>query len=438
MNFWVKRLKPILFILTLIFIVLITDWVYFHGRIYPGVYFNNIHLGGKSWQEAAAILKEYEVTLSLPEGRLVPVRLTQVGITINEFTMTTNAYLKGRTQPWPLSCTDRLKLILKKSRLAAIYELDEMDMQSSLALLSSSLAKLPKEAKINAANGSITIMPEEAGYTVEVNTVRHAILDYLKSPRESAKIHIPVQFEQPLVTVSFLHENNIRALRGEFTTTFDATQVERSHNIRLAAKTIDNQMIEDGDVFSLNDFLGDTTPEKGYKKAPIIVGDNLVPGYGGGLCQVSTTLYNAALLAGLTITERHPHGMAVPYVPPGRDATIAYPGKDLKVKNTTGQPILITAKTTETDLTFSIFGAPFNDEVIIETKTLKVYMPPTRYRFDPNLPPGEQKLVEGEPGYLVEARRIFRRKNGETYSEELSRDSYTPYPIVIYQGPGRS
>ncbi len=432
-----KRNRQIILIIfcSVILTVLIADLLFFRQRIYPGVFYNHIHLGGKSWQAAVNLLQNFSLTLGLPAGRLVTVSLEELGIKLQTQVMLTEAFRCGRNKKWPFSIFERAGLILKPRRLLSVYEIDREKMAACLGRLGRSLAQPPRDAKITVYNDMAIITPEKAGYNLREDALREALLHYLGSHMPPGVLSVPVEPVPPGLTAAFLQEKNISSLRGTFTTTFDAVQEERSHNIRLAAGILHNSIIEPGEIFSINAVIGDTTPEKGYKKAPVIVGEELVPGYGGGLCQVSTTLYNAALLAGLEIVERHPHGMTVPYVPPGRDATIAYPGKDLKFKNTTGRTLLLTAAVGANDLTFSLFGKPSETEVVIETTILKISMPPTRYRTDPELPPGGERLVDGEPGYLVEFRRSFVHKGRILKTEILSVDSYAPYPSIIYRAP---
>lgn len=115
----------------------------------------------------------------------------------------------------------------------------------------------------------------------------------------------------------------------------------RLHNILLSTEALNNTLLLPGEVLSFQETVGPPVPDRGYQLAPIIVGGEVVPGYGGGICQTATTLYNAALLAELEIVERHRHSMPIDYVPPGMDATIAYDSLDLKIKNNQATPIIV-------------------------------------------------------------------------------------------------
>jgi putative cell wall-binding protein len=142
---------------------------------------------------------------------------------------------------------------------------------------------------------------------------------------------------------------------AQYTTYFDANQVNRTVNIRLATKALDGKRLAPGEQFSFNKSVGERTAEAGYKEALIIEGDVFTPGLGGGICQVSSTLYNAAVLANLEIVERHHHTLPISYVPPGQDATVAYPTLDFKFKNTTGATLLIRSSVEGGTLTFKLY-----------------------------------------------------------------------------------
>lgn len=131
---------------------------------------------------------------------------------------------------------------------------------------------------------------------------------------------------------------------------------DRVHNIKIASEEIDHTVLEPGDVFSFNDALGKRTDDKGYEKAPIMLGNgDKGEGTGGGICQLSTTLYNAALKADLEIVERHRHSEPIPYVEEGKDATVVYGSKDLRFKNTRDYPIEILVSVSEEKVTVKLY-----------------------------------------------------------------------------------
>lgn len=144
---------------------------------------------------------------------------------------------------------------------------------------------------------------------------------------------------------------------GQYLTYFNANNKQRSYNIFLAAEAINNQVVFPGQTFSFNRVVGKRTAQKGYLPAPVIVKGELSEGIGGGICQVSSTLYNAVDNSGLRIVERYSHSKSVRYVPKGRDATVSWYGPDFRFKNKYNQPILIKAKVYEGKLIVSIFSS---------------------------------------------------------------------------------
>lgn len=147
----------------------------------------------------------------------------------------------------------------------------------------------------------------------------------------------------------------IPLLIAQYSTRFDSTQRNRTVNVRLAAKALDGKLLAPGEQFSFNKSVGIRIAEAGYKEALIIQGNKFIPGLGGGVCQVSSTLYNVVLLAHLKVIERHPHSLPVSYVPRGKDATVSYPILDLKFKNSTDRYLLIRSFVEGNTLTFKLF-----------------------------------------------------------------------------------
>ncbi|MHB8126164.1 MAG: cell wall-binding repeat-containing protein [Desulfitobacteriaceae bacterium] len=149
-------------------------------------------------------------------------------------------------------------------------------------------------------------------------------------------------------------------LIAQYSTYFDSTLVNRTENIRLAAKALDGKLLAPGELFSFNESVGERTAKAGYKEALIIVGNNFTPGLGGGVCQVSSNLYNAVILAHLEILERYRHSLPVDYVPPGQDATVSFPILDFRFRNSRDTYLLIRSFVEGNTLTFQLYGKAEN------------------------------------------------------------------------------
>ncbi|MGM0873243.1 MAG: VanW family protein [Bacillota bacterium] len=172
----------------------------------------------------------------------------------------------------------------------------------------------------------------------------------------SDTIEMPLQTLYPKVDSELLA--SIRTKRiSQFITYFNSRNKERSHNIYLASEAINNYVVFPGETFSFNTVVGNRTVDRGYLPAPIIVKGELSEGVGGGICQVSSTLYNAVDRAGVKIIERYSHSRRVPYVPPNRDATVSWYGPDFTFKNRYNQPLLIRSKVVGGQLIIVIFSS---------------------------------------------------------------------------------
>lgn len=149
---------------------------------------------------------------------------------------------------------------------------------------------------------------------------------------------------------SSVNENEI----SKYTTILYNKEENRVHNIKTAAKKLNHSVVEPGEVFSFNETIGERTSERGYRKASILVDGEKKTGTGGGVCQISSTLYNAALQVDMEILERHKHSKEVPYVPEGKDAAVVYGSKDFRFKNTKDYPVEILITVTEDEVQITL------------------------------------------------------------------------------------
>lgn len=177
------------------------------------------------------------------------------------------------------------------------------------------------------------------------------------------------------------------------------------------------------------------TRENGFREGPAYSGSRIIRVTGGGICKISTTLYNVAILANLEIIERRPHGMLVPYVPPGQDATVSYGTIDLKFRNTTGKPVLIWAEKVENTLYMAFYGSTRPPEVTWHHQDLFRREIPVIPRYNPHLSLREEKVVQsGAEGIRVKNWVTIRYENGKTELKELGVDYYDPMPKIIEFG----
>lgn len=221
--------------------------------------------------------------------------------------------------------------------------LDKLDKQFSIA---------PENASLD-QNG--VIIPERTGSRIHRQLFTEQFYTYFFSSRK-AKMEIPILTVYPKVDSELL--GDIRSKRiGRYVTSFNPHNKKRSNNIQLATKAINNYVVFPGERFSFNKVVGKRTAAKGYLRAPVIVKGEYSEDIGGGICQVSSTLYNAVDQAGIKIVERFSHSRRVPYIPPGRDATVSWYGPDFKFTNNYNQPVLIRARTLGHLLIINIYSS---------------------------------------------------------------------------------
>ncbi len=435
------KVTIVLIILLLLLLAAGFDYLYFKNRIYPGVYLKGISLGGKTLAGLEETLEAIEFELAGPQGKIKSFALREMGIIPRAEAIFESACVPGRKNTWPLTYGERLRLKREKIFIPFSYYLEE-------GLFAWSWRELEKTFNLDPANAFFKVrytggqaeadlIPEQNGYRIHKEKFLRELQINLNNKKVPFSLTIPGDFISPEVAVSLLTERGIKGLTSSCSTRFDPLNKDRVHNIKLAAATVHNHFLAPGEIFSLNKLIGDTTPEKGYKKAPVMRGNELVPGFGGGLCQISTTLYNAALLADLEILERHNHFMTIPYIAPGRDATIVYGNKDLKFRNNKDYFILISAEVQNDSLRFSFYGVPLEERISIATKFLKTYEPPLKYEYTAELLSGEEEVIGGSPGYLVETWKYIYRDGQQLQAERISLDSYAPHAALLRRGTDR-
>ncbi len=229
-------------------------------------------------------------------------------------------------------------------------------------------------------------------------------------------------------------------LRASFSTSYSTSSKERKHNIALASKALNNTLVESFGEFSFNRCVGERTEKRGYQKAKIIVSGEFVDGIGGGVCQVSTTLYNALILAGLEIIECHPHSLPVSYVEPSFDAMVNSGYADLKFINNTHNPIIIKAFANEDRLLIEVWGEKMTEKYIrksVVTKTLPVLEAQEVFDTEGNYPDlyqGECRWVRyGKEGLLSEG-YLIKVSGKSTKKQKIRCDRYSPTRGLIVWG----
>jgi vancomycin resistance protein YoaR len=283
--------------------------------------------------------------------------------------------------------------------------------------------------------GKIAIVPSETGIALDVPRTAAALLAAAER-RASRVARVVVATVQPERTTAAARAMGITSLVGSYETQYGGV-ANRIHNVQLVAEMIDGTLIAPGATFSFNDTTGARTADKGFLEAPVIINGELETGLGGGVCQVSTTVFNAAYDAGLPITSRTNHALYISHYPLGRDATVDYPGIDLKFVNDTGRWLLLRTFVGSSSLVVNLYGTPQNRRVETETAPLRVLSPPpVEKRVDKTLAPGE--VVVESYGVPAQATSVHRRVYGPTgklLSDSTWYSTYRAEPKIVLVGP---
>ncbi|MBW4081626.1 VanW family protein [Paenibacillus sp. S150] len=291
------------------------------------------------------------------------------------------------------------------------------------------------------ADDRVEYTPEKTSYEVDWRalelTLRAAVPMSLSSADslEGKRIvlEVPLSIKQPDVTLKALKEQGVERKISQFSTSLGASGPGRTFNVAAAAEAVNGTMLPPGAVFDYGKAIQKAQADTGFREAPVIVNGKLQPGTGGGICQVSSTLYNAALRSGLEIVERRNHSLPVSYLPKGQDATFSEGNINFRFRNNTGKYLIIHAAVQGRTLTVKLFGTfPKNVTFLVQSRTVEVLAPTDKYVSDPSLPNGGTRVIQnGKTGYVVET-HITRLVDGKAVEKKLlSRDTYYAQKRII-------
>ena len=307
--------------------------------------------------------------------------------------------------------------------------------------------KEPNPIDLDKIYSEIHTEPQDAYYTENPFTLYPHVdgVDFAISMDDAKKLleedkdeyTIPLKITHPNITTDKIGSAAFPDLLGEFSTNYSAANTSRTTNLKLASNKINGTVLMPGETFSYNKVVGERTIAAGYKEAAIYQGGKVVDGLGGGICQISSTLYNAAIFANLDIVSRSNHQFVPSYVKAGRDATVVYGAIDFKFKNSRNYPIQIKSTVSGGVAKISIFGRKEATEydIKIETKITGSIPMKTTYEDDPTLDQGKEKVVQkGHNGTYSEAYKVTYL-NGKVVSRTLlSKDKYNQMETIIKRG----
>lgn len=348
-----------------------------NGRIAYGVHFEDIPLNGLTREETSLFLQKEAKRRLSKNAVLISTGARQWEISPQEIQLTANieateakAYAIGREGSFLHQLKENIAAAFYGRRIEFVMTYDKAALTEKLQQIAKQVNQKPQNAVCYLTADGIGKKPAVIGREVDTellgDNIENAIL-HLELPYKTT---LPIQETSPFVTDESI--TDIDSILASSTTYFNPSAANRSENIYISAAAINHQLITSGTTFSFNTVVGRRIPDSGYKEAPVILNGQSAQDFGGGVCQVSSTLYNAALLSNMTITERTPHFYPSSYIAPGLDATVADGQLDLKFLNPLPHSIYILTSVYSNTLSIFILGTKKdlnNQDISLFTQT---------------------------------------------------------------------
>jgi vancomycin resistance protein YoaR len=290
-------------------------------------------------------------------------------------------------------------------------------------------------ATFSASGDTVGILPAQSGVALDVPRSAAALLAAAESSGRRVA-HLVVSTVTVGRSTAAARAMGITGVVGSYETEYGGDP-NRIHNVQLVSHLVDGKLIAPGATFSFNQATGERSAAKGFLEAPVIINGEVQTGLGGGVCQVSTTVFNAAYEAGLPITARTNHALYISHYPLGRDATVDYPDVDLKFVNDTPHWLLLRTFVGPSSLVVTLYGAPQHRRVVSEAAPLtQVAPPPVQKQVDPSLAPGTSEVqTPGEAAYKTSVHRLVYSPSGKLLSDATWYSNYVASPEILLVGP---
>jgi vancomycin resistance protein YoaR len=439
---------------TLICIIVIYFQHSYHQKVIPGVFVDNIYIGEKTDTEVRKLFdgkneRLHKTTFQLQyQDSVATISAKELNIGYDTNLIVDQALSLGKSPDLFSDISLIIDSYLNGTVLRSSYTFDTDKIKEKLASLDHDIYKEPVDALFTVTNNRVTAFRQSSNgqaidYATLSTTFRKLITSLVKSQKtQTITLQVPVTIIKPDITTQKANNLGIVEEIGEGVSYYAGSIENRVHNISLAASRINGVLVAPDEVFSFDKSLGNIDRYNGYKEAYVIQNGKTVLGDGGGVCQVSTTLFRAVLNAGLPIVERHAHAYRVGYYEqnssPGIDATIYVPTVDFKFRNDTGHSILIQTQVdlTNMSLTFVFYGTKDGREVSMTKPviTSQTAPPEPLYQDDPTLPSGTVTQVEHAAyGANISFSRTVT-KNGKVLYSDVFSTHYQPWRAVFLKG----
>lgn len=436
-----RRLKIAILLLSLIIIsfsnVVLSNAIGFDKKIHKNVYVRNIDLSNLSKEEAIKkinkVIEDNDCFYLNLNDKKYSFSKNGIDVDYHVEDLAEEAYQVGRNNGFISNMRTKVDLNSgHKTILDYTFSYNEEKMNDYLNFVSQEIYTKPVNSSIKINRGNIVVSKEKYGYKLNKNKLKSIILSKVENIDNKDE-------EIPVITIKpyYLYDQLIKVntVLGSFETYFNPKNENRSNNISLASNATSCILLEKGQVFSFNNSIKKSCINKDLKEAPIIVNGKQEKGIGGGMCQVSSTIYNAALYAGMNIINVKNHSIPSPYIEKGRDATVSQGFIDLKFSNNFNTPIYIYNEISGNKITSTIYGNQQNKldiEVITKVKDVIHNRIVRKNSEDYDL--GDKVIVqEGRKGYKVETYRVYKDNHLGNKIEYIS-ESYYPAQdkIIIY------
>jgi vancomycin resistance protein YoaR len=403
--------------------------------IYNNIFVENEHLGGLSREEAKNLIKEKYLKPLYDKKIIFAYNNSMWVFAYNAFDANYNidevieqAYNTARFGKIRDRYNQILDLELHPVRLKLKYTFNKAKLSNCIKTLEKDINMDMINSKFQKVEGVFTGTEEQIGKKLNVEKSLELAIEVVGLKQEEK---IPLVVEEIVPDYTKVYYSRMNNTIGSFNTTISKGTEGRYNNIKLAANKINGSLIYPGEIFSTNKALGDTTLANGYMLAPIIVNGQLEDGAGGGVCQVSSTLYNAVIFSELEIVERQCHSRPVGYVEKGRDATLAWDYLDFKFKNSTEYPIYIESTVEGNQVNVRIYGFESHTptrKLSFESVVTELIVPPEdNITQDPNLKEGTRIYVsQPKEGYKVKVYKSIYESNKLIDKILISTNTYKP------------
>lgn len=416
------------------------------NTISEGVYIGDVNVSGKTAGEAQQDVEAYieelkgiKVNFRVMDGNQVEVTAGELGLSWANPEVAQEAVALGKKG----NIIQRYKALQDLRHENKVFELSyDFDKELIRQVLAERCGEYNTEAKdavLTRENGVFSIIPGQSGYVIDEEASVSQIYDYLINQWNfnDTSVEVAAKVQEPRGTEEELSQ--VKDVLGTFTTSYSSSGSARSANVANGCELIAGTTLYPGDEFSTYEAVSPFSVDNGYFMAGSYMNGQVVDSLGGGICQVSTTLYNAVLLSELEVTERHNHSMIVTYVEPSADAAIAESaGKDFKFINNTGHPIYIDGHCENKNITFTIYGVETRDanrEVVYESKVLSVIKPDHEViNTNVAMPIGQVVVQSAHIGYKAELWKVVKENGVEVSREQINSSSYKMVPRTATVG----